>query len=70
MRKKRNPVNLRKYPDVRVPASSTIFELVKKVRSTGSILDKKYTGQNVVMLDESGARLEHSPRKSLARLAQ
>jgi hypothetical protein len=47
---------------------------VKKVRSTGSFLDKKYTRQNAVlteeMLDEIGVRLEHSPRKSLARLAQ
>jgi hypothetical protein len=47
---------------------------VKKVCSTGSFLDKKYTRQNAVLtketLDETGARLEHSPRKSLARLAQ
>jgi hypothetical protein len=46
----------------------------KKVRSTGSFLDKKYTRQNAVlteeMLDETGARLEHSPCKFLARLAQ
>jgi inhibitor of nuclear factor kappa-B kinase subunit alpha len=65
---------LRKYPGVRVPASSTIFKLVKKVRSTGSVLDKKYSRQNAVLteevLDEIGARLEHSPPKSLARLAQ
>jgi hypothetical protein len=44
------------------------------MHSTGSFLDKKYTRQNVVLteetLDEIGARLEHSPRKSLARLAQ
>jgi hypothetical protein len=48
--------------------------LAKKVRSTGSFLDKKYTRQNAVLTketpDEIGARLEHSPRKSLARLAQ
>jgi hypothetical protein len=47
---------------------------VKKVRSTGSFLDKKYTRQNAVLTeetpDEIGARLEHSLRKSLARLAQ
>jgi DNA-binding MurR/RpiR family transcriptional regulator len=47
---------------------------VKKVRSTGSFLDKKYTRQNAVlteeMLDEIGARLEHLPCTSLARLAQ
>jgi hypothetical protein len=47
---------------------------VKKVRSNGSFLDKKYTRQNAVLteetFDETEARLEHSPRKSLARLAQ
>jgi hypothetical protein len=32
-----------RYPGVRIPASSTILRLVKKVRSTGSFLDKKYT---------------------------
>jgi hypothetical protein len=64
----------RRYPGVRIPASSTILRLVEKVRSTGSFLDKKCTRQNAVLteetLDEIGARLEHSPRKSLARLAQ
>jgi hypothetical protein len=63
-----------RYPDVRIPASSTILRLVKKVRSSRSFLDKKYTRQNAVlteeMLDEIGARLEHSPCKSLAQLAQ
>jgi hypothetical protein len=63
-----------RYPGVRIPPSSTILRLVKKVRSTGSFLDKKYTRQNAVLteetLDKIGARLEHSPRKSLARLAQ
>jgi hypothetical protein len=53
-----------------VSASSTILRLVKKVRSTGSFLDTKYTTQNAVlteeMLDEIEARLEHSPHKSLA----
>jgi hypothetical protein len=64
----------RRHPAVRIPALSTILRLVKKVRSSGSFLDKKYTRQNAVLteetLDEVGARLEHSPRKSLARLAQ
>jgi hypothetical protein len=64
----------RRYPGVLIPASSTILRLVKKVRSTGSFLDKKCTRQNSVLteetLDETGARLEHSPQKSLARLAQ
>jgi transposase len=64
----------RRYPGVRIAASSTILRLVKKVRSTGSFLDKKYTRQNAVLteetLDEIRTRLEHSPRKSLAQLAQ
>jgi hypothetical protein len=59
-----------RYPGVRIPASSTILRLVKKVRSTGSFLDKKYTRQNAVLtketLDEIEARLEHLPHKSLA----
>jgi hypothetical protein len=63
-----------RYPGVCIPASSTILRLVKKVCSTGSFLDKKYTRQNAVLtkktIDEIGARLEHSPRKSLARSAQ
>jgi hypothetical protein len=64
----------RRYPGVRIPASSTILRLVKKVPSTGPFLDKKYTRQNAVLteetLDEIGAALERSPSKSLARLAQ
>jgi hypothetical protein len=64
----------RRYPGVRIPASSAILRLVKKVRSTGSFLDKKYTRQNAVLteetFDEIGARLEHLPCKFLARLAQ
>jgi response regulator of citrate/malate metabolism len=47
---------------------------VEKVRATVSFLDKKYNRQNAVLteetLDEIVARLEHSTRKSLARLAQ
>jgi RNase P subunit RPR2 len=37
----------RKCPGIRFPDSSTNFRLVKKVRSTGHFLDKKYTGQVV-----------------------
>jgi hypothetical protein len=63
----------RRYPGVCIPVSSTILGLVKKVRSTGAFLDKKYTRQNDVLteetLDEIGATLEHSPHNSLARLA-
>jgi hypothetical protein len=64
----------RRYPGVRIPASSTILRLVKKIRLTGSFLNKKHTRQNAELteetLDKIGARLEHSPRKSLAWLAQ
>jgi hypothetical protein len=64
----------RRYPGVCIPASSAILRLVKKVRSAGSFVNKKYTRQNAMLteetLDEIGARLEHSPRKSLARLDQ
>jgi hypothetical protein len=56
---KRNPINSVKegfagrYPGVRIPASSTILILVKKVRPTGSFLDKKYTRQNAVLTEET-----------------
>jgi hypothetical protein len=50
------------------------FRTGEKVRSTESFLDKKCSRRDAVrteeMLDEIGARLEHSPRKSLARLAK
>jgi hypothetical protein len=46
----------------------------KKCVQLGLSWTKKYTRQNAVlteeMLEETGARLEHSPRKSLARLGQ
>jgi hypothetical protein len=63
-----------RHPGVRTAASSTILKLVKKVHLTGSFFDKKYTRQNALLteetLDETGARLERSPHKSLAQLAQ
>jgi hypothetical protein len=60
---------------MRHAASSTIFKLAKKVRSAVSFLDKKSTKHNSPvlteeMLDETGARLEHSPRKFMTRLTQ
>jgi hypothetical protein len=61
-----------KYPGVL--ASSAIFELVNKVRWTGSLIDEKYTRQNSVLtkekLNEIGGRLEHSPCKSMVQLSQ
>jgi hypothetical protein len=35
--------------NVRVPASSTIFEFVKKLHLTMSVLDKKYARQTAVL---------------------
>jgi hypothetical protein len=50
------------------------FQINEKICSTGSFLDKRYTRQNAMLtveiLDESGARLERLPHKSLAQLAQ
>jgi hypothetical protein len=47
---------------------------VNKLKRTGSLLDKKPDRKRTVLtedkLDNIGARLETSPRKSLRRLAQ
>jgi hypothetical protein len=59
-----------KYHGIRVLASSAISKLVKKVSSTESFLDKKYTRQNTVLSEEMLARLVHSPHKSLAQSAK
>jgi hypothetical protein len=57
-----------------VPSTTGIHELINKVRSTGSLLDKKPAKKHSVFtkekLDEIGARLEHTPQKSLRCLAQ
>jgi hypothetical protein len=74
---KRNDINyvkevsaiLLKYPSAQVPASSTALKLVK-VCSTESFLDKKYTGQKSLLMEEiiheTRSRLQHSPYKFLA----
>lgn len=63
-----------RFAGVRIPSRSTIHDLVNKVRRTGSFLNKKHVRQRRVLteekLDEVGARLEHTPQKSLRRLAQ
>ncbi|XP_021921348.1 uncharacterized protein LOC110830569 isoform X5 [Zootermopsis nevadensis] len=63
----------RHFPGVCVPSRSMIERLVKKFRSTGSVLDKKKNRKRSVLteekLDEIGALLEKSPRQSLASLA-
>jgi hypothetical protein len=63
-----------KFPRVTVPSTIDIHELINKVRSTGSLLGKKPAKKYCVLteekLDEIRARLEHTPQKSLRRLAQ
>jgi hypothetical protein len=51
-----------KFRDENVPSIQTIHNLVNKLRTTGVLTDEN--------LDYIGARLEHTPRKSLKLLAQ
>jgi hypothetical protein len=64
----------RKFCDERVPSRQTVLNLVNKLRSTRLLIDKKAKHKRRVLteekLDDTGARLEHTPRKSLKRLAQ
>jgi transposase len=59
----------RKFRDERVPSRQTIHNLVNKLRSTGLWRDKEQKHKRRVRteekLDDIGARLEHTPRKSL-----
>jgi hypothetical protein len=62
----------RKFRDERVPSRQTIHNLVSKFR-TGLLIDKRQEHKRRVFtekLEDLGARLEHTPRKSLKRLAQ
>jgi response regulator of citrate/malate metabolism len=67
----------RKFPhkirDERFPSRQRIHNLVNKLR-TGHLIDKKQKHKRRVLteekLDDIGARLEYTPRKSLKRLAQ
>jgi hypothetical protein len=65
---------LRKFLDERVPSRQTIHNLVNKLKTTGHLIDKtlkhKLRMLTEVKLDNIGARLEHTPIKSLKRLAQ
>jgi transposase len=51
------------------PSRQTIHNLVNKLRSTGLLIDKRQKNKNEMLtekkLDDIGARLEHTPRKSL-----
>jgi hypothetical protein len=64
----------RRLPGITIPSSTGIHEPINKVRSTGSLLDKKpATKRNVLTeeeLDEIGPTLEQTPQKSLRCLAQ
>jgi hypothetical protein len=59
----------RKFGDVRVPSRQAIRNLVNKLRTTELLIDKKQKHKRRVLteekLDDTGARLEHTPRKSL-----
>jgi hypothetical protein len=64
----------RKFRDERVPSRQTIHNLLNKLRETRLLIDKKQKHKRRVLtekkLDDIGTRLEHTPRKSLKRLAQ
>jgi transposase len=64
----------RKFHDERVPSRQTIHSVVNKLREMGLLIDKKQKHKRCVLteekLDDIGARLEHTPRKSLKCLAQ
>ncbi|PNF19355.1 hypothetical protein B7P43_G06719, partial [Cryptotermes secundus] len=63
-----------KFRDERVPSRQSIHNLMNKLTSTGLLTDRKQKYERRVLteekLDDIGARLEHTPRKSLKRLAQ
>jgi hypothetical protein len=56
----------RKFHDERVPSRQTIHNLLNKLRTTG--LKRRVLTEET--LDDIGSRLEHTPRKSLKRLAK
>jgi transposase len=59
---------------MRVPSRQTIHNFVNKLRATGLLIDKKQKHTRRVLIEEKlhdiGARVEHTPRKSLKRLVQ
>jgi hypothetical protein len=63
-----------KFPEEPVPSRQNIHYLVNNLKRTGSLLDKKPDRKQTVLteetLDNIGARLETSPRKSLKQLVQ
>lgn len=63
-----------KFYGFSAPSKSTIHDLVKKLRTTGSLIDQKRERKRSVLtedkLDEIGENLERSPKKSLRKLSQ
>jgi hypothetical protein len=64
----------RKFRDERVSSRKTIHNLINKLRTTWFLIDRKQKRKRRVLteekLDPIGARLEHTPVKSLKGLAQ
>jgi hypothetical protein len=62
-----------KFRDERVSSRQTIHDSVNKLRSTGMLISNKQKRKRRVLtekkLDDTGARLVHTSRKSLKRLA-
>ena len=56
------------------PSRFTIHEIVKKFETTGSVANKKRNRKRTVLteetLDEIDTSLEHTPTKSIPKLAQ
>jgi hypothetical protein len=62
-----------KFHDETVPSRQTIHNLVNKLRTMGLLLDMKKNLKRRELTEklyDTGARLEHTPRKSLNRLVQ
>jgi hypothetical protein len=63
-----------KFHDERVPSRQTIHNLVNKLRSMGLLIHAKQKRKCRVLIKEkpvdTGARLEHTPKKSLKCLPQ
>jgi hypothetical protein len=58
-----------KFPRITVSSTTGIHKLIKKVRSAGSLMDKKPAKKHHLLteekLDEIGSRLENTQQKSL-----
>ena len=52
------------------PSRFTIHEIVTKFETTGSLANRKRNRKRTVLTEEIGASLEHTPTKSIPKLAQ